>query len=109
MSARLEALQAMLERGQDSALLRFSLGSEYLAADRAAEAVPQLEEAIRQDPGYSAAYKLLGKALAACGETGRAMQAYRDGIAVAEERGDRQAVREMGVFLKRLAKDAGKA
>ena len=40
MPARIESLLAMLERGQDSALLRFSLGSEYLGEDEHALAAP---------------------------------------------------------------------
>jgi len=33
-----------------------------------------------------------------------AIDAYQNGIRVAEERGDKQAAREMAVFLKRLQK-----
>lgn len=102
MTDRLQSFLAMLERGQDSALLRFSLGNEYLAADDPASAVTQLREAVRQDANYSAAWKLLGKALAADGDDSGAADAWRDGIAAAEEQGDRQAVKEMTVFLKRL-------
>ena len=105
MSGRLDAFLAMLERGQDSALLRFSIGSEYLASDRAADAVPHLREAVRQDDGYSAAWKLLGRALAASGDADGAAEAYRSGIERATELGDRQAAKEMGVFLRRLQRD----
>ena len=107
MQQRLDAFLAMLERGQDSALLRFSIGTELLAADRAEEAVPHFEAAVSQDREYSAAWKLLGRALVACGEAERAVGAFRDGIAVAEAKGDRQAVKEMSVFLKRAEKAAG--
>jgi hypothetical protein len=58
--------------------------------------VPSLE------PG--AAWKLYGKALTEAGESGAAIEAYRQGIAVAERRGDRQAAKEMAVFLRRLEK-----
>lgn len=102
MGTRLEAFLAMLERGQDSALLRYSIGREYMAQDRAADAVPQLREALRQDEDYSAAWKELGKALAACGDAEGAAQAYRSGIERAEAQGDRQAAKEMRVFLRRL-------
>jgi Tfp pilus assembly protein PilF len=101
MSGRIDAFLAMLERGQDSALLRFSLGNEYLARDEAGAAATHLREAVRQDRQYSAAWKLLGKALLAAGETEQALQAWRDGIAVAQEQGDRQAAKEMTVFVKR--------
>lgn len=99
-----ERLESMLAAGQDSALLRFSLGNEYLRAGRPREAGEQLEEALRLDPDYSAAWKLLGRALTEAGEHERAVRAFRQGIEVATARGDVQAAREMGVFLKRLAK-----
>lgn len=107
MSGRIDAFLAMLERGQDSALLRFSLGNEYLAADEPAEAASHLRRAVEQDGGYSAAWKLLGKALAAAGDTAGAAEAWRDGIAAAGTQGDRQAAKEMTVFLKRLERQRG--
>ena len=54
------------------------------------------------DPGYSAAWKLLGKAAAAAGDAAAAIAAYRAGIEAAERKGDKQAVKEMRVFLRRL-------
>jgi Tfp pilus assembly protein PilF len=95
-------LEAMLERGQDSALLRYSLGMDYLKAGQAETAVDHLQEAVRMDPDYSAAWKLLGKARQAIGATTEAAAAWRRGIEVARGRGDEQAAREMAVFLRRL-------
>lgn len=97
-----DRFEALLAAGKDGALLRFSLGMHYLKAGDAARAAMHLREAVRQDPKYSAAWKLLGKALAECGEKAEAQAAYRNGIAVAEARGDKQAAKEMAVFLKRL-------
>jgi len=56
------------------------------------------------DPHYSAAWKLLGKSLVAAGDSDGAIDAYRQGIRAAEQKGDKQALREMQVFLRRLAK-----
>lgn len=102
-AARFEAL---LASGKDSALLRFSLGMQYLKEDPG-RAAGHLARAVEQDPGYSAAWKLLGRAREASGDPGGAMQAYRRGIEAAEAKGDKQAVREMAVFLRRLEKAAG--
>ena len=60
-----------------------------------------------QDPGYSAAWKLLGKSLDESGDAVAAAGAYRSGIEAATRRGDKQAAKEMTVFLKRLEKAAG--
>ena len=97
-------LEAMLADGRDSALLRFSLGQACLAEDDAGVAVSHLEAAVRQDPAYSAAWKLLGKARLEAGDAAGAGEAWREGIDVANKRGDVQARREMEVFLKRLAR-----
>jgi predicted Zn-dependent protease len=95
----------MLAAGKDSPMLRFSLGNEHLRMGDAATAVTHLEQAVAQDPNYSAAWKILGKAREATGDRAGAIDAWQQGIAVATARGDQQAAREMGVFLKRLSKE----
>src|SRR5215831_20615613 len=103
-SAALAAFEKMLVSGKDSALLRFSLGSEYLKVGDPARAAEHFARAVAFDPKYTAAWKLYGKALAAAGRDAEAEAAYREGIAVAIARGDKQAEKEMRVFAKRLAK-----
>ena len=51
----IDNLHGMLERGVDSALLRYSLGNELLKAGDADTAIPHLREALKLDEGYSAA------------------------------------------------------
>lgn len=95
-------LEKMLEQGSDNALLRYTLGSLCLKEQDAEMAVHHLAEAVNQDQNHSASWKLYGKALVALHREDEARQAYQKGIAVAEARGDVQAAKEMGVFLKRL-------
>ena len=102
-----ERFEALLAAGKDSALLRFSLGMGYLKAGDSLRAVEHLRAAVAQDPAYSAAWKLLGKALADTGDAQGAIDAYERGIAAAEQRGDKQAAKEMTVFLRRLRKAPG--
>jgi predicted Zn-dependent protease len=89
---------------RDGALLRFSLGSEYLKCADPEAAVAHLRAAVEKDPGYSAAWKLLGRALAENGREEEALASYRSGIEVAEKKGDKQAAKEMTVFARRLEK-----
>ncbi len=103
----LENFEKMLAKGRDDALLRYALGNEYLKAARPAEAVVHLRAAVHHDPRYSAAWKLLGRALAETGALAEALAAYRDGIAAAEAKGDIQAAREMRVFARRIEKQMG--
>ena len=98
----IDNLQSMLTRGQDSALLRYGLGNEYLKAGEPAPAAEHLAAALRQDPDYSAAWKLYGKALTALGRDAEAITAFDQGIAAAERKGDIQAAKEMRVFRKRV-------
>ena len=97
-------LRAQLGGPRDGALLRYSLGTALLDAGEVAEAALQLRTAIRFDPEYSAAWKSLGKAHLALGDIDAAADAWREGIGVAERRGDVQAAKEMRVFLRRLEK-----
>jgi len=97
----IDSLHGMLERGTDSALLRYSLGCEFLKIGDHEAAVVHLREAVRLDAEYSAAWKTLGKALASAGNHAEAVEVLAQGIEVAERRGDAQAAKEMGVFHKR--------
>ena len=106
-SPALANFERMLAAGRDGALLRFSLGNDYLKAGDAARAAGHLERAVALDPDYTAAWKLLGKALAEAGRPADALAAYRSGIAVAQRKGDKQAGREMEVFARRIARALG--
>jgi predicted Zn-dependent protease len=103
----LENFLAMLAQGRDNALLRFSLGNEYLKHGDAAKAAEHLRRAVGHDPKYSAAWKLLGRALSDAESWDEALAAYRQGIAVAEAHGDKQAAKEMAVFARRIEKQLG--
>lgn len=98
-------LEKLLGGPRDNALLRYSLGSEYLKAGEVTVAVKHLREALRRDPAYSAAWKLLGRALVDSGQREEALAAYREGIRTAEARGDKQAAKEMSVFARRLERE----
>jgi len=102
---RIAALRAQCGGPRDGALLRFSLGSALLDGGDVAAARAELQRAVEFDPRYSAAWKALGKAYLALHDHDGAAAAWRQGIAVATERGDQQAAKEMTVFLKRLARE----
>ena len=107
MNPRIESLEKMLGGPRDGALLRYSLGNEYLKAGDPARAGKCFQEAVDRDSQYSAAWKALGKALAEAGDPAGALVAYGRGIAVAETKGDIQAAKEMKVFARRLQKAPG--
>lgn len=103
-TAAIANFEKLLGGPRDGALLRFSLGNEYLKAGDPARAAAAFREAVRRDAKFSAAWKLLGKALTDAGDLPAALAAYQEGIAAAEARGDVQAGKEMRVFARRIEK-----
>jgi predicted Zn-dependent protease len=106
-SEPIERLRALCGSPRDGALLRVTLANALLAQGDAVAAVAELRRALAFDPDYSAAWKLLGKTLADCNDAPAAIDAYRAGITAANKRGDKQAEKEMQVFLRRLEKSRG--
>ena len=100
----LESLEKMLAKGVDNSLLRFGLGKGYLDLGDNLKAAEHLQRCVEFDPKYSAAWKLLGKAHAGLGDHLAARQAWEKGIEAAQAHGDKQAEKEMTVFLKKLDK-----
>jgi len=107
LGAHTEALEKLLAAGRDDALLRFGLGQAYLNEGAYEPAITHLQRAVVFDASYSAAWKFLGKAFAAAGRELEALQAYQSGIAAAEKKGDKQALKEMQVFARRIEKQLG--
>lgn len=101
-SAALVNFERMLASGRDSALLRYSIGNEYLKARDWTAAVDALSYAVTLDPTYTAAWKLYASALEHAGRPADALEAYRRGIVAARQKGDRQAEKEMTVFARRI-------
>jgi len=87
----ISALEKLLGTPRDGALLRYSLGLEYQKAGNPEKALEHLREAVARD------------------RPAEALAAYRDGIAAAQRKGDRQAEKEMTVFARRLEKKLGGA
>ena len=98
------SLRSQCDGPRDGALLRFSLGNALLARGDFDEAIAELRRAIEFDPLYSAAWKVLGKACVEAGHADAAAKAWQSGIDAAARRGDKQAEKEMTVFLRRVTK-----
>jgi Tfp pilus assembly protein PilF len=106
-SPRIESLEKLVGTPRDGALLRYALGTAYLEAGDLARASAALAEAVARDPLYSAAWKILGQAHARAGRNAEALGAWQRGIEAARQRGDKQAEKEMTVFLRKLDKQRG--
>jgi len=102
----ISSLEKLLGTPRDGALLRYSLALEYLKAKQIERALQYFRDAVERDPLYSAAWKGLGRALQDAGRDAEALATYRKGIEAAQTKGDRQAEKEMTVFMRRLEKAA---
>lgn len=102
--SQIDTFEAMLARGQDSDMLRLTLGNAYWKEKNFAKAIEHLEFAVEKNPQYSAAWKVLGRVLTDAGKPQQAKEAYESGLEVANKNGDKQTVKEITVFLKRVNK-----
>lgn len=98
---RIEGLEEIVADDPDDHTARFMLATELAKAGRHAVAIPHFQAVIAADPDYTAAYRGLGRALVATGDTDGARSAFTTGLAVADRTGDYQSGKEMEVFLRR--------
>jgi Tfp pilus assembly protein PilF len=98
----IDALEAMIERGQDSAMLRLTLGRAYRERGEMEIAERHLRQAVTLQPGYAAAWKSLAQCQEAAGRDAEALRSYGQGLEAARDNGDMQLVKEMEVFRRRL-------
>ncbi len=101
-----DRLEKMLAGGRDDPMIRFGLGNAYFGEDDD-KAIVHLRACIEQDENYSAAYKLLGKALFKQQQYDEARDVFDRGLAVAGGQGDKQTEKEITVFLKKIDKEMG--
>jgi len=100
----IESLNKLIGTPRDNAMLRLTLARLLAARSELVEATAHLEAALRMDDGYTAAWKELGQVHLQANDPEGAGQAWRQGIEKARANGDKQAEKEMTVFLKRLSR-----
>ncbi|MBL6689141.1 MAG: tetratricopeptide repeat protein [Pseudomonadales bacterium] len=94
-------LEKMLAGGRDDAMLRFGLGSAYFNEKRYEDAIRHLQACLKHDEGYTAAYKLLGKAFFQQDQLQEAIEVLEKGLPIATGGGDKQSQKEIEVFLNK--------
>ena len=104
MASLLERFEAQLAEGKDSAILRLSIAQQLSTATRFDEAIAHLQHALLLNPLYTAVWLALGQAFEKTGDATHAIGTYKSGIETAKKNGDKQAERQMGVYLSRLLK-----
>jgi Tfp pilus assembly protein PilF len=100
----IDSLLKLVGTPRDSAMLRLTLARLLAAQTGLEQAEAHLEAATTMDSSYTAAWKELGRVRQRNDDPDGAARAWRRGIEVAREKGDKQAEKEMTVFLKRLSR-----
>lgn len=103
MSQRLEKLRLMLQKEPNDTFLLYGIAMEHKKAGDFAEALEFLGRVTQRDPLYCYAYHQRGLIHEAAGDMEAARQAYRDGIAAAQRKGDAHAQSEIEEALKMIS------
>ncbi len=85
---RIEQFKKVLEMDPNDEVVRFGLGKLYAEAGQHQEAAEQFQAILKLKPDYSAAYLELGKAYRALERPGDAEATLRQGLEVAQQKGD---------------------
>jgi predicted Zn-dependent protease len=104
---RVEQFEKLRAAEPDDLLVRFGLANEYYEMGRYAEAVEEAWAALRLKPDYSAAYRVLGRALIEQGDVEEARRVLTEGVALADRVGDIMTMKQMRTMLKQIDRAAG--
>jgi len=98
-----DKLEAMLARGQESAMLRYTPGNTYAKARDWSTAETHFAAAVALDPQYSAAWQGLFRARQRGGTGPEVLrETAASGLEAARAQGDMQVVRSLEAQLRKL-------
>ncbi len=100
--SRIEVFRGLLQKTPEDAMIWYGLASEYTKLAQWGDAVEALRNVIRYNPGYTAAFQMLGSALIETGDVEGARAAWTEGIAVAERTGAWKAGKHMEGLRNKL-------
>ena len=103
VQSKIEVFTAMLAEQPENAMIWYGLASEQYKLENWAEAAKSLRQVVSLNPDYTAAYQMLGTALAKMDDLAGAQQAWRDGIDAAGRTGAWKAGQHMQGLLAGVA------
>lgn len=101
-SERMKSLQTMLQKEPDDLFLLYAIALEHKKAGDFADALGYLDRVLKKDAMYCVAYQQMAQVHESAGDLEAAKQAYREGIAAAQRKGDLHAKEEMEAALGML-------
>jgi superkiller protein 3 len=99
---KIERFKKVIELDPADVLGYFSLGNAYLDAYKKDLARQTFEKAVQVDPEHSSSYYGLGQAWEALGNKEKAVEIYKQGITIADKKGDMMTQRKMEARLRTL-------
>jgi tetratricopeptide (TPR) repeat protein len=103
MSARANALRALLEQDPKNSFVRYGLALDHANNGELESAVAEFRMVIANDPNYCAAYFHGGQTLEKLGKLGEAADLYRLGIEATGRTGDAHTRSELEGALSMIA------
>jgi tetratricopeptide (TPR) repeat protein len=103
MSARANALRALLEQDPKNSFARYGLALDHANTGELESAVAEFRAVIANDPNYCAAYFHGGQTLEKLGKLSEAADLYRSGIEATTRTGDAHTRSELEVALSMIA------
>ena len=97
----------MLKDQPDEVMIWYGLGNEYFKLERWTDAASALQNVVRLNPDYTAAYQMLGSALMGDGRSDEARAAWAEGIKAATRTGAWKAQQHMERLLAESDGDGG--
>lgn len=106
---RIEAFVLMAQDQPDNEMIWYGLANEYSKIESWQQAADAARQVIRIKADYTAAYQLLGTALAKQGELEEARRVWTEGVAVAARTGAWKAGQHMEGLLQASPEESGNA
>jgi uncharacterized protein HemY len=97
--SRIEIFEAMARSQPDDVMVWYGLGTEYLKLEDWRQAERALRRVVEINPDYTAAYQMLGTALAGAGDVEAARGVWREGVKAADRTGAWKARQHMEGLL----------
>lgn len=96
---RIEAFKAMAEQQPEQEMVWYGLANEYVKLERWTEAADALARVVKLNADFTAAYQMLGTALANQGRSDESRRIWTEGIEVATRTGAWKARQHMESLL----------
>lgn len=96
---RIKQLFDFHKKDPNNTFVLFAIAQEYLKLEKTEEAEKYFKELLEIDQDYGGAYYHLGKLYELKGEKDKAVNTYKEGIAINQKIGDQHAVGELNQAL----------